>query len=374
MKDLTITYALDTSGKIVHVEKACKDCRYYCIECRKELSLRVSKIPKGQKYHRRSHFSHQKDSLCHPETVLHNQFKKMAAAKLQSCLTDHKPFKIFWNCEECYDRHQYDLMEGIAAVKLEYRLKDCQPDITLLSADNTVKAVLEVVVNHKPEPQVVKYYKDQGIIMVRIDLQSFDDLDRLEERIKEPTKVMYCLSPVCEVCGKRKNLAQMRIVDTSCWKCHHPMKMAMIVHEHHNILGPDDFSEEERCIAQKHGVSIEHRYSQTVEDSYFANVCRTCNAFIGKFHLHNYYYIESYKCIDSGYKCFECFENADIEQEKSADQEQLFMVLPDEIRPCPECGGLLELKKGIYGPFFGCCNYPECRYTVSIDRANISPE
>lgn len=270
MKDLTITYALDTSGKLVNIEKACKDSRYYCIECQKELSLRVSKIPKGQKYHRRSHFSHRKDSLCHPETVLHNQFKKMTAEKLQSFLTERKPFKIFWDCEECFDRHQYNLLAGIAAVKLEYRLNDCQPDITLHSEDNTVKAVLEIVVNHKPEPQIVKCYKDQGIIMVRIDLQSFDDLDRLEERMKEPTKVMYCLSPVCEVCGKRKNSAQMRIVDTSCWKCRKPMKMAMIVHEHHNILGPDDFSEEERCIAQKHGVSIDHRYRAT-----FSHSCAT---------------------------------------------------------------------------------------------------
>lgn len=81
------------------------------------------------------------------------------------------------------------------------------------------------------------------------------------------------------------------------------------VHEHHNILGPDDFSEEERCIAQKHGVSIDHRYSQTVEDSYFANVCKTCNAFIGEFQLHDCYYIESYKCIEIGYKCFHCIDN-----------------------------------------------------------------
>lgn len=37
MKDLTITYALDTSGKLVNVEKAFKDSRYYCIESQKEL-------------------------------------------------------------------------------------------------------------------------------------------------------------------------------------------------------------------------------------------------------------------------------------------------------------------------------------------------
>jgi hypothetical protein len=30
---------------------------------------------------------------------------------------------------------------------------------------------------------------------------------------------------------------------------------------------------------------------------------------------------------------------------------------------CPECGGLLKQRKGKYGPFLGCANYPECRFT-----------
>lgn len=30
---------------------------------------------------------------------------------------------------------------------------------------------------------------------------------------------------------------------------------------------------------------------------------------------------------------------------------------------CPECGGELVLRSGKYGEFFGCSNYPECRFT-----------
>ncbi len=30
---------------------------------------------------------------------------------------------------------------------------------------------------------------------------------------------------------------------------------------------------------------------------------------------------------------------------------------------CPNCGSILVLKKGKYGDFFGCSNYPNCRYT-----------
>ena len=33
---------------------------------------------------------------------------------------------------------------------------------------------------------------------------------------------------------------------------------------------------------------------------------------------------------------------------------------------CPKCGGQLIQKKGKYGAFIGCSNYPECRYTMKV--------
>ena len=30
---------------------------------------------------------------------------------------------------------------------------------------------------------------------------------------------------------------------------------------------------------------------------------------------------------------------------------------------CPRCGGTLVLRKGTSGPFYGCSNYPKCRFT-----------
>ena len=39
----------------------------------------------------------------------------------------------------------------------------------------------------------------------------------------------------------------------------------------------------------------------------------------------------------------------------------------NEIKPYPECGGILEIKNGPYGAFYGCCNYPQCTYTEKID-------
>ncbi len=33
---------------------------------------------------------------------------------------------------------------------------------------------------------------------------------------------------------------------------------------------------------------------------------------------------------------------------------------------CPECGSLLRKRNGKYGPFMGCSNYPECRFTRPV--------
>lgn len=33
---------------------------------------------------------------------------------------------------------------------------------------------------------------------------------------------------------------------------------------------------------------------------------------------------------------------------------------------CPKCGGELSLKKGKYGSFYGCSNFPRCRFTRKI--------
>lgn len=39
-------------------------------------------------------------------------------------------------------------------------------------------------------------------------------------------------------------------------------------------------------------------------------------------------------------------------------------------KTCPKCGGKLVIKKGIYGVFLGCENYPKCRYTEKLNGKN----
>ena len=43
----------------------------------------------------------------------------------------------------------------------------------------------------------------------------------------------------------------------------------------------------------------------------------------------------------------------------------------EEERKCPKCGAKLILKKGIYGAFYGCSNYPKCKYTEPINKKEV---
>lgn len=36
------------------------------------------------------------------------------------------------------------------------------------------------------------------------------------------------------------------------------------------------------------------------------------------------------------------------------------------LKMCPRCASPLKIRNGIYGEFYGCTNYPNCRYTENI--------
>lgn len=38
----------------------------------------------------------------------------------------------------------------------------------------------------------------------------------------------------------------------------------------------------------------------------------------------------------------------------------------EKLKICPKCNGKLEKRKGKYGKFYGCSNFPKCRYTLNV--------
>ena len=42
----------------------------------------------------------------------------------------------------------------------------------------------------------------------------------------------------------------------------------------------------------------------------------------------------------------------------------------EECGICPKCGHVLVVRRGKYGSFLGCSNYPRCHFTKPIEQQN----
>ena len=84
-----------------------------------------------------------------------------------------------------------------ASIKKEYTLGKCRSDIALLDKEKKALAVVEVVVTHPPEQEVLQYYKDNRITLVHFNLTSDEDLIKVEEIAKKPDIVDMCMNPEC---------------------------------------------------------------------------------------------------------------------------------------------------------------------------------
>lgn len=328
MTKILYTVAIDKNGGLTKANEAVKGKEYYCPVCKTDVILRKSgKSGKGSK---RPHFAHRVlTPNCTPETALHYSFKNLLAASLQQHIISQTPLPILWSCKFCHDPHSGNLLKKIKSVNIEYNLTVCQPDIALLDYYDNVFAVIEVVVTHKPEENTLKYYAENNIIMIQINLKSDKDIDDLEAKISFPDYVSTCFNPKCKKCGHYQQITRMIIVDGFCWKCNSEMKVAAIVGDMErggSTAGPDDFSSKEVEFAKSKGAIIKYHYSKTEQRKYLANTCPKCGRFAGNFFLFSQYIQPadvgelSSESFDIGFHCDYCIE---VEYKKAALDDEI---------------------------------------------------
>lgn len=292
MKALLYTVAKDANDNVVDARNAEKGSDFFCPLCSTALTLRKSgRMGKGTK---RPHFAHRTlTPNCTPETALHHLFKQRLAAKLERHIENRTPLAFAWKCTYCSQRHYGNLMKNTHSVKVEYDLNVCRPDIALLDSESQVFAVVEVVVTHKPEKGVVKFYEENKIVLIQIELTSDEDIDKLDNKISNPDGVGICYNPRCRKCGQYQQRTKMTIVDSPCWSCGMPMKVAIVHGNKLNAgshLGPDRFTKKEIEFAKSRGVNLNSKYSGTLKQRYLANSCPKCPSFVGNHCLFTSYF------------------------------------------------------------------------------------
>lgn len=62
-----------------------------------------------------------------------------------------------------------------------------------------------------------------------------------------------------------------------------------------------------------------------------------------------------------------CFKNARAHIKEIDNKQQRNKEAVENMK-CPKCGGSLILRNGKYGDFYGCSNYPVCKFTKKIEK------
>lgn len=371
MKQLLLPFAYDSTGQLVHIDDARKNEKYTCPTCGNELKLRISHIPKGEKYHRTNHFAHKnsEDNHC-SESFLHKLFKNKLIDYINGKIASGEKIEFKWKCEKCGEQHEGNLLKKAIKAVPEYNMQTCRPDIALLDKDNKVVIVIEVVVTHEPEKDTINYYDDHKIACLQINVESFDDCDIVVDKLSRPYKVNLCPNPICKECGRIKNRKILNIHKGSCWSCEKEMKIAIIDQNDFGFdYGLEYLTENDINKANKEGAHIEKRLSKTTKEEYYANICTHCNSMIGNRFLHNYYDEPIIKQIDLEYECYHCIEDkriAEIEARKLQERKIDEIIYKNGTKICPKCGRNLRVRKSENGYFYGCESYPNCKYTENI--------
>lgn len=276
MNEILYTIASDKNGLLIEAIHADKENSYFCLSCQNELVLKKS--GKTEKNSKRPHFAHKNIvSNCNPETVLHYAFKIKLFDFLNTQINTNRHFEITWICENCNAEHKGNLLKKVRDIKLEYNLTAFKPDITLFDENNKVFAVIEIVVTHKPDENTIKFYKENKIILIQINLHSDTDLEKIISKIEKPDKVDFCMTPTCKKCGDyliKKTLITYKNV-CFCGTENLIAYTQLSNSEWYN--GIWRFSEKDKEIAKKYGVNIVWKQSEKTKKQYLSNVCKTCN-------------------------------------------------------------------------------------------------
>lgn len=365
MVKLLLTYAYDVNGNLVHIDNAQKGQKYTCPTCGVELILKISKIPEGQKYHRRNHFAHKGNSDNHcSESFLHKLFKERCVDYIREKIASGHSLLFEWHCMQCGEEHNGNLLKKAVNVIMECDLDVCKPDVALLDGNGKVVIVIEVVVTHKPDQAVLEYYNDNKIACIQINVVDFQDCEIVEEKLSHPDDVNLCPNPVCDECGGRMNTAKLIITSTMCGYCNKGTKIALIATNDCELyINPYEFSSAEVVKAIGLGVQLAKRYSRKHDTIYFVNKCEECEEIVGEIYADRSLRDNCLTEEMIGYKCKHCIEKLYFLKTRgyyySPVENEIIYSNPER---CPSCFGFIVLRKSRFGQFWGCENYPKCTF------------
>lgn len=337
MQQQNLIYALQ-GNELLHisqVESGLK-CNCVCPSCGSELVAR-----KGKKM--MHHFAHHNTDVCKYgyETSLHMAAKDIILkAKKLWLPAVYINFESGKSKEVIKEAIQIDVDDVI----LEKRMDDIIPDIIVKCGGKEL--IIEIFVTHAIDEVKLNKIASKDISTLEIDLS-------IKEKAISSSELEKILIGESE--GKKWKYNSIE----AAWK-----KRFIAVSDKREIISRGFSLHIDNC-------PIKSRTWKGKPYANFIDDCVGCDFFIsdGEKDYNNE--------DDNGYilcsgkqriATIEDFKKSPDERVKEHDKEI------DNQKPslmiegrCPNCGGTLVQRKSKYGEFFGCSNYPHCRFTLNID-------
>ena len=255
-------------------------------------------------------------------------------------------------CNQCSDELTLNLVTGAFSVGRERLVGTVRPDISLLDENGDPVRFIEVVDSHAPEENVHEYALQHHIEVVEIHLRAEREftgtrrnkaLDvsltvkvRLQELAAGQLLIdahnLLCHRPKCRECGSPLPLRTITVSTKDCWKCGQNVIVATGDKDGES-LEQDYFTADEVAFARVNGVTLERRFSATVQAKYLANVCTHCDQIQGNWYL----YMDQFH-----------------------DRFKLLKTKRQEYGPCDSCATRICMTHGEYLDYRGDNPCPSC--------------
>lgn len=190
-------WALDSDGKIINIENACKGEAYTCPVCKERLSY----CKKGTGPNaRKDHFMHTGNSNCSGggESEIHNFAKEQVYDILRNCIDNSRDLTISWTCPNCQMDFTASLLKRAKDVRMEHNLDIARPDVALLDEKGIPIIAIEIVVTHDVEEQTLRFYDANNIVLIRIIINSAEDCNDMMNKLQHPDSCNLCFYENCE--------------------------------------------------------------------------------------------------------------------------------------------------------------------------------
>ena len=340
MKTLNLTYALKDNS-LVHISEVESglQCGCKCPACGETLIAR-----KGDKVIH--HFAHKSTVECEfgYQTSLHLAAKKVIS---ENGIIQVPALYLTFPETGKKELIEPEKVLRVSEVILEKKLDNIIPDILLIT--DIGKIIVEIFVTHEIDLEKKKRIKALGVPTIEIDLSKIDrdiseqDLQEILINKNEYKSWIYN--------GKREET----------------YKKFLSVSEVKPVISRNYALHVDNCHIGKR-VWRQKPYANFLYD------CQDCDYFIAYKSVWKNDVEQERKILCSGKNYIAHIADFEIPFEKRVQdfkekrEEEIYELVGQGI--CPQCGSDLVIRHSKYGEFFGCSNYPHCRFSFNYEENN----